>query len=932
MPFKFSVQSFVAMGGHCDGEEAQRKRYTARMTRLFLLDGTALAYRAHFAMQRSGLTMPDGKPIGATYGFTMTLRRILEQEKPDLIAVAFDPPGLTFRHAMYPEYKATRQKMPDELVGQLDYFRDVVRAHGIPVFEVKGFEADDVIGTLSTAASKKGYEVMIVTGDKDFMQLVDERVTLYNVFKPGVDLVIESFDAVKEKFHTDPAHVIDVLAIMGDSSDHVPGVRGIGEKGALKLIDEYGTLENILAHVEDIKGKAREHILRDMDQLKLSLDLVTIRTNVPLDPGLEGIKPPDPDPKELVALFHKFGFQSLVQKVSGPARSSEERDYVTVTDRKSLEAMIAELTRAQSFAVDTETTSLFPLQAEIVGASFSAKNLRAFYVPFNADPPVLPGGRKELLAALTPLLTDPKLERIGQNTKYDWLVFKAAGLSLPPPDFDTMVASYCAVGSARRHGLDELALTFFDLQKIPTNALIGTGKNQVTMDLVPVEKVAEYACEDADVTFRLKKVLERELEENEAVQLFRELEMPLVPVLTAMEERGITLDVDVLSEIGKELEVDIDSAVKSIHALAGEEFNVNSTKALGEVLFEKLQIQNDAGVKRPKKTKTGWSTDAATLEQHYEDVPIVKALLEYREVQKLKSTYLDTLPTFVNPKTGRVHCSFSQVTAATGRLASSDPNLQNIPVRSVRGRALRRAFVPKKPDSNGKWVLLSADYSQVELRVLAHLCGDPGLVKAFAEGKDIHAATAATIFNIMPELVTREMRSRAKAINFGLLYGMGPARLARETNLTVPEARQFIERYFASFPKVRGWIDATLEMARTQGYVETLLGRRRRFPEINSPEPRMRVFAENAAVNTPVQGSAADVIKRAMIELEARLEQSQLKGRLLLQVHDELLLETPESELAAMTDLVRDCMMNAVRLRVPLQVDFGHGANWLEAH
>ncbi len=902
------------------------------MTRLFLLDGTALAYRAHFAMQRSGLTTPEGKPIGATYGFTMTLRRILEVEKPDLIAVAFDPPGPTFRHKTYPDYKATRQKMPDELVSQLDNFREVVRAHGVPVFEVKGFEADDVIGTLSTAASKRGDTVMIVTGDKDFMQLVDERVTLYNVFKPGVELVIEGFDAVQEKFHTDPSHVIDVLAIMGDSSDHVPGVSGIGEVGALKLIDQFKTLDNLLANVDQVKGKAREHILRDMDQLKMSLDLVTIRTNVPLDPGLEGIKPPDPDPKKLIALFHKFGFQSLVSKVSGPARASEERDYVLVKDEAMLREMIAELSKAGTFAVDTETTSLFPLQAELVGASFSASDRRAFYVPFNAFPPVVEGGTQALLKALRPLLTDPKFERIGQNTKYDWLVFGAQGVDMPPPDFDTMVASYCAVGSARRHNLDELALTYFDLQKIPTTALIGTGKKQITMAEVPVATVAEYACEDADVTFRLKAVLEREVEENGATKLFRELEMPLVPVLTAMERRGITVDVAILAEIGVELEADITAAVKSIHEIAGEPFNVNSTKALGEVLFEKLKIQDEAGVKRPKKTQTGWSTDASTLEQHYADVPIVKALLEYREVQKLKSTYLDTLPEYVNPKTGRVHCSFSQVTAATGRLASSDPNLQNIPIRSARGRALRKAFVPQKPDSHGPWVLLSADYSQVELRILAHLCGDPGLVKAFAEGKDIHAATAATIFGVMPELVTREMRSRAKAINFGLLYGMGPARLARETELSVPEARQFIERYFASFPRVRGWIDDTLAMARTKGYVETILGRRRRFPEITSEDPRMRVFAENAAVNTPVQGSAADVIKRAMIDLEARLSKSKLHARLLLQVHDELLLETPASELKATTDLVRECMMNAVPLKVPLQVDFGHGANWLEAH
>jgi DNA polymerase-1 len=901
------------------------------MPRIFLLDGTALAYRSHFALARSGLATPDGKPTGATYGFTMTLRKILETEKPDLVAVAFDPPGDTFRHKKYGEYKATRQKMPDELVSQLDYLREVVRAHGIPIFEVPGYEADDVIGTLACQAAQKQWDVLIVTGDKDFMQLVGDRVKLYNVFKTGVDLVIEGHEAVKEKFGTTPDHVVDVLAIMGDASDNIPGVHGIGEKGAIKLIEQFGTVPTLLERVAEVKGKAREHIERDREQLLMSLELVHIACNVPLDPGFDGIQPAAPDPKKLVAVFHKLGFQSLLKKVSSGTRASEERDYHVVRTKSELDRMIAELTKAGELAVDTETTSLFPLQSDIVGVSLSAHDMRAFYVPFNLEPPVLPGGPPEILKALEPLLTSPKLRRVGQNTKYDWLAFAAAGVHLPPPDFDTMVASYCVAGATRRHGLDELALTYFDLTKIPTTELIGTGKNQITMDKVPVDKVGEYACEDADVTWRLKNVLATELKESGTEKLFRELEMPLVPVLTAMEERGIRVDTSVLSEISKELEVEIDAALKEIHRLAEGEFNVNSTKALGEVLFEKLKIHEAAGVKRPRKTQTGWATDAATLEQHYAEVEIVKRLLDYREVQKLKSTYLDTLPGYVNPRTGRVHCSFSQVVAATGRLASSDPNLQNIPVRSERGRNLRKAFVPRAKDARGSWVLLSADYSQVELRIMAHLSGDPELRRAFAEGQDIHASTAAVIFGVMPDLVTREMRSRAKAINFGLLYGMGPARLARDTGLTVVEARQFIERYFTSFPKVRAWIDGVLESARKNGYVETVLGRKRKFPDINSEDGRLRSMAENAAVNTPVQGSAADVIKRAMIDLEAEFAKSKLAGRMLLQVHDELLLEVPEKELVDTQELVRECMENAVPLAVPLKVDFGHGANWLEA-
>jgi DNA polymerase-1 len=900
--------------------------------RLFLLDGTALAYRAHFALARSGLTSPEGKPTGATYGFTMTLRRILETEKPDLVAVAFDPPGDTFRHKQYKEYKDTRQKMPDELVAQQDWLRKVVRAHGVPLFEVRGFEADDVIGTLSRQAAAAGYEVMIVSGDKDMMQLVGPKVKLYNVFKPGVDLVIEGLEAVEEKFGTTPEHVIDVLAIMGDASDNVPGVTGIGEKGAIKLIKEFGSVQGVLAGLDQIKGKAREHIERDREQLLLSLDLVTIRDNVPLDPGLEGLRAPEPDARELAHVFRELGFQSLMKKVAEGVRTEEARSYTIVRDGAELAAMMGALMKKQRFALDSETTSLFPLEAQLVGLSFACAPHQAWYVPFNADPPVLPGGQKALLDALRPLLTSPKYQRIGQNTKYDWLVLGAAGVELPPPAFDTMVASFCAAGATRRHNLDELALLYFDLHKIPTSALIGTGAKQITMDQVPIEKVGEYACEDADVTFRLFEVLSKELDETSTRALFEELEMPLVPVLTAMERRGIRLDTQILAEASLVMQAEIDREVAAIHRLAGEEFNVNSTRALGEVLFEKLKIQVEAGVKRVKETQTGYATDAATLEQFYADVPIVKHLLEYREVQKLKSTYVDSLPTYVNARTGRIHCSFSQVVAATGRLSSSDPNLQNIPIRTERGRALRKAFVPRLPDAHGEWVLLSADYSQVELRVMAHLSGDPFLCKAFERGEDIHTSTAAKIFQVMPELVTREMRSRAKAINFGLLYGMGPARLARETGLSVPEARQFIERYFESFPKVRGWIDATLEMARRQGYVETLLGRKRHFPDINAEDARTRVFAENAAVNTPVQGSAADIIKKAMIDLERRLSGSRLEAQLLLQVHDELVLELPRSQLAETEALVRECMEGTLKLSVPLKVDLGHGANWLEAH
>ncbi len=904
------------------------------MTRIFLLDGTALAYRSHFALARSGLATTAGKPTGATYGFTMTLRRLIEHEAPARIAVAFDPPGTTFRHARFEAYKATRQKMPDELLAQIPWMREIVAAHGIPLFEVPGYEADDVIGTLACAASKKGWQVLIVTGDKDMLQLVDERVRLYNVFKQTEEAVIQGLEMVREKFGTEPEHVVDVLAIMGDSSDNVPGVHGIGEKGAVGLIREFGSVENLLSNLDRLPAKIRAKIEASRADLLLSRELVTIDRGVPLPVDLDSIAPPRPDLERLLALFRELEFWSLVDKLAAEAEmrfQSADRDWHCVRNETELEAMIAELRSAKGFAFDTETSSLFPMQARIVGIAFAVAG-KAWYVPFNLDPPVLPAGRAALLERLEPLLTDPHLERTGQNTKYDWLVLERHGVHPPPPDFDTMVASFCVSGAERGHEIDELALRYFGLRKTPIVELIGRGKAEISLEQVPIKRVADYACEEADVTFRLRTALEKELAQTGMLELFRELEMPLVPVLTAMERRGIRVDLRLLAELGAEMEAELQNLVFRIQELAGENFNVNSTRALGEVLFEKLRIHENSGFRHIKRTSTRFATDAETLLERYGEVEIVKLVLEYRELAKLKGTYVDALPRYVDPKTGRIHCSFSQVSAATGRLASSDPNLQNIPVRGLRGRRLREAFVPREPDAQGRWLLLAADYNQIELRVMAHLSGDEHMRRAFVEGQDVHAATAMRLFGVLPALITREQRGQAKVINFGLLYGMGPQRVARETGLSLSEARTFIERYFRTFPAVRAWRERLLEEARRTGYVETLLGRKRRMPDLNSSDARVRAFAENAAVNTPVQGSAADIIKRAMIELERALERSKLHAELLLQVHDELLLEAPESELEQTRELVRAAMEEAVELSVPLNVDFGHGRNWLEAH
>ncbi|MDG2143282.1 MAG: DNA polymerase I [Planctomycetota bacterium] len=927
--------------------------------RIFLLDGTALAFRSHFAFARSGLTSTDGKPTGATLGFTMVLRKLLAKEKPDRIACCFDTGHPTFRHKQFKEYKATREKAPEDLVAQFDLIREVTRAHGIPIFEVPGFEADDVLGTLSTQAEAAGLEVQIVTGDKDLMQLVSPTCVLYNVFKRGVDLVIEDEAAVMEKFGTTPDHVIDVLAIMGDSSDNIPGVKGIGIVGAKKLIAEFGSVPNLLENLDQVKGKNKEKIETDREMLELSLDLVTIDKEVPLDPGFEVIGPAEPNDQELLELFHRLDFQSLAKdiaaKTAGPAgeaspaaipQDSVERVYKIIETEDELDELIATLEKAGRFSIDTETTSIFAMQAELVGISFSTELGKAWYVPANNFPPLC-GGTPGLLKRLENVLTSPDYFRVAQNAKYDWQVFDnqpnadgGRGIPIPPANFDTMLGSFCVAGATRRHNLDALALHYFQMTKIPTSQIIGKGKKQITMDKVPIEEVGEYACEDADVTWRLFEKIDAELDDETnnpagevpTRELFETVEMPLVPVLTAMEKRGITLDVNILEGMRGDLEEGIQEAEYRVHELAGENFKVSSPKALGDVLFNKLRIQDAAGVKRPKKTKTGFSTDHATLSEKYPGVEICEKVLEFRELTKLKNTYVDALPKFVNPRTGRVHCSYSQVSAATGRLASNDPNLQNIPIRTKRGRQLRKAFVPPEPDEHGDWILMAADYSQVELRVMAHLSGDEAMCQAFREDFDIHTATASLVFGVGTNEIDRAMRSKAKVINFGLLYGMGPQRLARETDMTVPEAIEFTERYFNSFPRVREWIDSTLEGARETGYVSTLLGRRRPINDINADNARMRSFAENAAVNTPVQGSAADIIKRAMIDTEAAIQESGLHARMLLQVHDELVFELPASQLEETVKLVTGTMENAVELDVPLKVDCGHGKNWLEAH
>ena len=922
--------------------------------RLFLLDGMALAYRAHFALLRSPLTNADGVATGAVFGFLGALDRILDEEKPEHIVVVFDPPGPTFRHERYPDYKATRDKIPDELVPQLAWIRRAVEGMGLPFIAVPGFEADDVIGTLAKKASAEGQDVWIVSGDKDMLQLVGDHVKLYNLLKPGQSQPeLVGREETIEKFGVPPEHVVDVLGLMGDSSDNVPGVPGVGPKRATALVQEYGSIDKVLAAADGIpQKKLRENLLEFADQARLSHELVTIDTNVPLpDEDLE-TKPRDV--AALRDLYAELDFRGRLERLEddtgGDALGDVRYNLVDTPAKVRKLAKALAATKDHGFAFDTETTGLDPLQADLVGLSFAWTQGEAWYVPVNLDPPMfggvmakeraegslfsaptVSGDTQAVLDLLRGPLEDASLPKCGQNMKYDVHVLAHHGVDVKGLDFDTMVASFCVDPGSRIHNLDGMALRRLGIKKIPTSDLIGKGKNQISMRDVPVDDVCRYACEDADVTWRLREDLAPELVERDVERIFRTTEMPLLPVLVRMEQNGIRLDTSLLARMGQDLEKRIEALEKEIEEAAGEPFNVRSTRELGHILFEKLKVHEHEAVarRRPKKTAkgTGYATDEATMEELAVAHPLPRLVLAYRSLTKLKSTYIDTLPTFVNPETGRVHTSYSQTAAATGRLASSDPNLQNIPIRSPEGRAIREAFVPDRGN-----VFVSADYSQVELRLLAHLSGDEHLIEAFEKGADVHRSTAARIFKVPEDEVTPELRGRAKAINFGVIYGMGPQRLARETQVTLPEAKGFIEGYFATYPKVRAWLDKTIEDARACGYVTTLLGRKRYLPGLNDDDPRIRVQSENVAVNTPVQGTAADVIKMAMIRLDQRLAEEAPTTRMLLQIHDELLFEIPEGDRERVTAIVREEMEGALPLDVPLKVDVGYGHTWSEAH
>ncbi len=911
------------------------------MSTLYLIDGSAVVYRTHFAFSRTSLTGPSGQPVGATYGVALFINSLLNREDLDSAVCVFDTKEPTFRHEIFPEYKATRQKMPDELAAQLEGIKGMIEAMGITVIEKPGFEADDLIGTLAVSAAEKGMDVLILSGDKDFGQLVNEKIHLLVPLGKGEGLQEMDADGVCQKWGVQPEKIIDFMGLKGDSSDNVPGVPKVGDKTAAQLIDQFGSLDEVLKRAEEVtKPALKKNLIEYAEQARLSRKLVTIDTSVPVDLSVDQLARRDLDQERLMEIYRGFGFHSLMEKLEiKEPETSDNLQYQAVTSVEKLDELIEIFKKGDPLSVDLETTSVFPMEAEIVGFSFSVNESEAYYVPacggnfpessenITRLGQTVPGETKWVIGKLRKLFEDKNTAKCGQNLKYDALVLCCYGISMKGIEFDSMIASYIIDPSRRQHNIDSLALQYLNFKKIPTSELIGVGKKQISMADVPLDKITQYACEDADIARRLTILLEDEIHKEKLGDLFRKIEMPLLPVLLEMEYNGVALDAGLLSEMSAEMSGKLEELTDEIYNLAGLEFNINSTKQLQHILFEKL------GLKPVKKTKTGYSTDVEVLEKLASQDPLPKTLLEYRQFQKLKSTYVDALPQMINPVTGRVHTSFNQTVAATGRLSSSDPNLQNIPIRTELGGQIRKAFVP----GGSSMVLLSADYSQIELRLVAHISGDEELISAFHEGSDIHKITAAKIMNVPPEEVSPEMRRSAKAINFGIIYGMGDWGLSERLGIPVATAADFRKHYFETYPGVRAYMDNIIEQARKEKRVSTLMGRHRLLPDIDAKNRNMREFAERIAINTPIQGTAADMIKIAMIRVQERLKRMAspmfpTPAKMILQVHDELLFEVEKDYLEEVKQAVREEMENAMELKVPVVVDLGTGDNWLEAH
>ena len=927
--------------------------------KLFLLDAFALIYRAYFAFSKNPRVNSKGENTSAAFGFTNALIDVLNKEKPTHIAVVFDAPGgATNRMDDFAAYKANRQEMPEDIRNMIDPIKEIISAFNIPILLKEGFEADDVIGTLAKVAEKEGFTTYMMTPDKDFGQLVSENIFMYKPGRGGNPPEILGVKEVCEKFEVDdPIKVIDILGLWGDSVDNIPGIPGIGEKTSKLLIQKYGSVENLIANAEDLKGKQKENVINFAEQGLLSKMLATIilDVDVPFDP--EDLKLIDPDPEKIREVFTKLEFRNLAKRVIGEeivitsANASSSNDQLDLFGTQSLveqqeplatselktiatekptyhlvntpeerKKLVELLLQQPSVCFDTETDSLEARHANIVGMSFSFKAREAYYVPL----PKEKEAAQQIMDEFKPFFKAEKVEKVAHNLKYDEQVVNRYGISIEGPRFDTMIAHYILTPDGK-HGMDVLAEYYLGYKPISITELIGKkGKNQLSMGDLDPKDVVNYACEDADITWQLKEKFLPEIQKEHTKELFYNMEMPLVEVLKCMEQEGINIDTEMLGKFSVELEEELVTLEKKIIELAGTEFNIDSPRQLGDVLFEKLQIS-----KKAKKTKTGqYSTSEDVLQNHVRDHEIVPLILDYRSLKKLKSTYVDPLPTLVDKTDNRLHTHFMQTVAATGRLSSTNPNIQNIPIRTEKGREIRKAFIAR--DENH--VLMAADYSQIELRVIAALSGDANMISAFKEGLDIHAATAAKVYNISIDEVTREQRSNAKAVNFGIIYGQSAFGLSQNLGISRTEAKEIIDSYFEQYSTIKTYMDSAVAKARELGYVETIMKRRRYLSDINSSNAIVRGFAERNAINAPIQGSAADIIKLAMIKVFNRMNKENLKSKMLLQVHDELVFDVHNEEVEIMRQLVKEEMEGAVELAVPMEVEMEFAKNWLEAH
>lgn len=921
------------------------------MKKFYLLDAYALIYRAYYGLIRSPRINSKGQNTSAIFGFLTTLNEVLQKEQPDLLAIGFDPAGHTFRHELFPEYKAQREATPEDIKKAVPIIKDLIKAYRIPILEVPGFEADDVIGTMAKAAVREGYEVRMITPDKDYAQLVEPNLLMQRPGHGNAPWEILGSQEVCEKYGLQsPLQVIDYLALMGDAADNIPGCPGVGPKTATTLLQQFGSCEDIIAHSSELKGAVRKKIEEHVDEIKLSKILTTIKTDVPLQYDFEQFKIEEPDKEALRQIFTELEFRSFLTKLDGPQKSSKsapvelslfgsestedkgddsERlfsrlenlsyEYKLIENETEAKELADFLLTNDFFSLDTETTSIEALDAKLVGLSFSTEDFRAWYVPVSRETEKA----KKILDIFRPVYENPKILKVGQNLKYDLTVLANYGIHLSGPLFDTMLAHYL-IQPELRHNMDYLAEIYLNYKTIHIEELIGPkGRGQKNMGDLEPKDIYKYACEDADVTLRLMKPLAEELRKNSLEEVFQNIEMPLMPVLARMERNGVVLDTETLKEVENDFTLRLQTLEKDIYELAGHEFTINSPRQVGEVLFGELKLSE-----KVKKTKSGqYSTSEEVLRDLHSKHPIVQKILDYRGLKKLLSTYVEALPKLINPATGHIHTSFNQAVTATGRLSSSNPNLQNIPVRGEDGREIRKAFIPEAGE-----IFFSADYSQIELRIMAHLSGDEHMIEAFNAGHDVHAATAARIFHKDIKDISKDERRKAKTANFGIIYGISAFGLAERMDVSRTEAKELIDSYFEMYPKIKDYISKAVDTAREKGYIETEFGRRRYLPDINSRNAVVRGYAERNAVNAPIQGTAADIIKIAMIRVQQRLDAEGCKARMMLQVHDELNFSVPTDEFDKVKRIVIEEMQGAYKMSVPLEADCGEGKNWLEAH